>query len=176
MKLELFLCWCSLALQATSNPMRDKNHGEPNPAGPEFRSPPAGARGAAAWWPLGPHRFVPRPQSSGGSCAAASAWTGPVWGSFVVAVGCGILGTRSPRPCLGGSSGSGAVPSAFPLAHGGCLIYCSLLGNGQGGELAFLGAALLSFPKKSAFPLSPLPWLPGQWETPLGRLLGPLVA
>lgn len=56
---------------------------------------------------------------------------------------------------FGGSSGSGAVPSAFPLAHGGCLIYCSLLGNGQGGELASLDAALLSFPKKCLPPFTP---------------------
>lgn len=66
---------------------------------------------------------------------------------------------RAPRPCLGRSSGLGAVLSAFLLAHRGCLIYCSLLGNWEGGELAFLGVGhgccSPFLPKRSAFPLRP---------------------
>ncbi|XP_068029412.1 G1/S-specific cyclin-D3 isoform X1 [Anomalospiza imberbis] len=67
---------------ATSSPVRDKNHREPALQDPDPRQPRLlrghGARGAAAWWPLGPDRFVPHSHSSGGGRAAASAWRGAV--------------------------------------------------------------------------------------------------
>ncbi|XP_064254890.1 G1/S-specific cyclin-D3 isoform X1 [Passer domesticus] len=98
-KLGLFLCWCFLALWAVHGhfqPCEGQKPRRASPAGHGSSPPPApscGARGAAAWWPLGPDCFVPHSHSSGGSLQLLLLGQDP-WGSFVFAVGCGISGTR----------------------------------------------------------------------------------
>lgn len=186
MKLESFLCWCSPALRGVHGdfqPREGQKSWRASPAGPESSSPPApaGPRGSWSSCLVAPRcrslrATFPRLRGKLCSCFCLERTRGA---RLFLLLDVGFWG-RAPRPCLGRSSGSGAVPSAFPLAHGGCLIYCSLLGNGEGGELAFLGVGpgcrspLL--PKKVPFPPLPLPWLPGQWETLAQRLGGPLVA
>lgn len=105
-------------------------------------SPPAGSWSSCLVAPQCPHCLVPHSHSSGGSCAAASAWRGPVGlvcFGFFFAVGCGILGT------------------ALGAVQAGLLRLLNLLftaGKGEGGELG-LCAALLSSPKKVPSPLTP---------------------
>lgn len=86
--------------------------------------------------------------------------------ALVFAVGRGILGTCSPSVPWE----EFRVPSAFQ-ARRGCLIYCSLLGNGEGGELGIPGvepgrcSPLL--PKKV-----PSPFAPSLAPRAVGALLG----
>lgn len=172
MDLELLLSWCSLALWGVHGDFQPEgqNHGEPalqdpNPRHPQpcrtqILSTPSSCRATGLV-----EQLLGGPSVPIASCHIPTA-PGEVvqllllgedpWGLFVCAVGCGILGVCSPAVPWG-SSGSGAVPSAFLS----CLIYCSLLGNGEGGELAFLGVGpgccspLL--PKKVPSPFHPFP-------------------
>lgn len=178
MKLESFLCWCSPALRGVHGdfqPCEGQKSWRASPAGPESSSPPApsGPRGSWSSCLVAPRCRSLRatfPQLRGKLCSCFCLERTRGARLFLL-LDVGFWG-RAPRPCLGRSSGSGAVPSAFPLAHGGYLIYCSLLGNGEGGELAFLGwgldAALLSFPKKCLFRLCPFPGSLGSGRLSLG--------
>lgn len=100
MKLELFLCWCFLALRAVHGHFqpREGQKSQSQPCRTRVLVTPSsflqghGAPGAAAWWPLAPDCFVPRSHSSRGSLQLLLLGEEP-WGLFVFAVGCGILGT-----------------------------------------------------------------------------------
>lgn len=62
MELALFLCWCSLALRAARGHFqpREGQRSQSQPCRTRILVTPSscGARGAAAWWPLGPDCFV----------------------------------------------------------------------------------------------------------------------
>lgn len=142
-----------------------------------------GAAGAAAWWPLGAPGwplgadcFVPHSRSSGGKSCGCFCLERARGAPLLLLLDVGFLGTRSPSVPW---EEFGVPPSAF-LAHGGCLIYCSLLGNGEGGEAGHSRAGawvLLSSPsqKKCLPPFAPslAPWAVG--DSPR-RLAGPWVA